>query len=199
MIIFTPNGKIIKDGWPEIRNKKMKWGSTAIRMEFSYKEGYIETTKGTKVLAYEYIPKSLKVELFDKITGKNIPKLSSFLKQFNFDLSYNCFGYCFADSKVFLPDPTSFLKEEYEEVAYEKAELILFKVHEGFGDNGEEVINYFHVVKVLANGKVSFKPGINKIVQNVDEELAIHNYNFNHEVYFKKKEIKKKNLTHNKA
>jgi len=156
-------------------------------MTYSYEEGYIKTKKGTDVLAYRFMDESLKMELFNRDTKATIHKPASYFKQFEFDLSYNCFGYCFAESSVFVPNPTSFLDEEYEQVEFKDAELIQFKNHNGFGDNGEELIGYFHVVKILPNGNVSFKPGINKLVENVSREKAIYNYNFNHEVYFRKK------------
>ena len=188
MIKFHPSGKIIETGWPDIRNKRIKWGNTALRLNYKYRQGFINTTKGTKVEAFELIDKSLNVELFDRTTGNALPKHPSFFKQFRLDLTYNCFGYCFAESKVFLPNPTQFLIEEYEEVGLEEAELILFKDHNGFGDNGDELINYSHSAKILSNGNVSFKPGINELIEDVNIGLAIHTYNFNHELYYRKKE-----------
>lgn len=187
MIQFEGTGKIIKDGWPEIRHIKRNWGSTALRMQFAYEEGYIKTSRGTKVKAYEFVKNSLKIELFDKLSAKVITKENSFFDQFNFDLSYNCFGYCFADSKVFLQDPTVFLNEDFLIVEPNVAEIIVFKEHKGFGDNGEELLINFHAVKILENGNVSFKPGINQLIENVNINLAIHNYNFNHKIYFKKR------------
>ena len=187
MIIFEKTGKIINDSWPEIRNKKMNWGNTALRLSFAYAEGFIKTEKGTKVIAYELINGSLRIELFDKLSKNTIIKPVEYFNQFNFDLSYNCFGYCFADSKVFITDPTPFIIDDYEEVDYENADLILFKEHKGFGDFGEELFIYSHGVKKLPNGNVSFKPGINGLVEDVDKKLAIHNYNFNHEIYIKKR------------
>lgn len=187
MAKFTKSGNRVKSGWPEIRNKKMNWGNTALRLTYEYEKGYVCTSKGTKVEAYELIKDSLVVELYDKKSGITIPKPASYFKQFKFDLSYNCFGYCFADSKALLLDPTQFIVEEYEEVDFDDAELILFKEHKGIGDNGEDILIYFHAVKILPNRNVSFKPGINELVENVSDDLAIHNYNFNHEVYLKKK------------
>ncbi len=187
MATFISSGKIISEGWPNMRPKKMHWGKTTLRMKFDYEEGYIKTKKGTKVLAYNFIPQSLKIELFDEKTNKVIPKDKPFFNQFHFDLSYNCFGYCFADSDVFILDPTAFIEEEFEEVPFEEAELILFKEWKGFGDNNEEITIYFHAVKILPNGNVSFKPGINPLVENVAADFAIHNYNFNHEIYIRKK------------
>ena len=187
MIQLAKTEKIIKNGWPDIRNIKMNWGHTSLRMEYSYVEGYITTLKGTKVLAYEYIKDSLRIELFDRLTKKKIDKPASYFEQFKFDLSYNCFGYCFAESKVFLPDPTKFLEEEYEEVERENAELILFKQFKGYGDNGEEIRIFFHAAKVLPNGNVSFKPGINALVEDVGIKETIYVYNLNHEAYYRKK------------
>jgi len=187
MIQFTKTEKVVKNGWPDIRNTKMSWRNTSLRMEYSYEEGYITTPKGSKVIAYEYIKDSLNVELFDKSTKQKIDKPPSYFEQFNFDLSYNCFGYCFAESKVFLPDPTKFLEEEYEQVDSEEAELILFKQFMGFGDHGEEIFVFSHGAKVLPNGNVSFKPGINALIEDVDRRYAIFTYNLNHEVCYRKK------------
>ena len=187
MIQFTKTENVVKNGWPDIRNTKMGWSNTALRMAYLYEEGYITTAKGTKVKAFEYIRDSLSVELFDKTTREKIDKPASYFDQFNFDLSYNCFGYCFAESKVFLPDPTKILEEEYEQVGQENAELILFKQFKGFGDNGDEIHIFLHAAKILPNGNVSFKPGINGLIEDVDMKYAIFTYNFNHAVYYRKK------------
>ena len=165
----------------------MNWGNTSLRMEYSYEEGYVTTAKGTKVRAYQFIEDSLSIELFDRYTKMKIEKPASYFEQFKFDLSYNCFGYCFANSSVFLPDPTIFLEEEYEEVDRHDAEYILFKQFKEFSDQGGEVHIFSHAAKVLPNGNVSFKPGINALVENVDIRDAIFTYNLNHATYFKKK------------
>lgn len=186
-IDFIPTGKTVSDGYPDIRNIKMNWGRSAIKMTYSYEEGFVKTKKGTKVLAYKFNHESLKMELFNRDTKETIQKPVTYFEQFGFDLSYNCFGYCFAGSSVFITNPTAFVEEEYEEVALKKADLIIFKNHNGFGDTGEELIQYFHAVRILPNGNVSFKPGINKLVENVPLDQAIHNYNFNHKAYYKRK------------
>ena len=72
-------------------------------------------------------------------------------------------------------------------MALEDAELIIFKEHKGYNDVGDEIIINFHAVKILPNGNVSFKPGINRLVEDVDINLAIHDYNFNHKIYLRKK------------
>ena len=184
---FIGSGKIIKEGWPKVRNKKMYWGNTALKISFEYEEGHILTSKGNKVPVFKLIENSLVTELFDITTGEAISKPAPYYEQFHFDLSYNCFGYCFADSLVFLPNPDLLIEDDYDKTTYENAELILFLEHKGFGNNGEEIFLYSHAVKKLPNGNVSFKPGINKLVENVNEEQAIHVYNFNHKIYLKRK------------
>ncbi len=83
MIKFRPTGKIVNDGWPDIRNKKMNWGRSSIRMSFSYEEGFIKTKKGTDVLAYRFIDDSLKLELFNRDTNGLIQKPASYLNNLN--------------------------------------------------------------------------------------------------------------------
>ena len=190
MTQFIKTDKVIKNGWPDIRNIKMNWCNTALRMDYLYEEGYVTTSMGTKIRAYEYIKDSLNVELFDRSTKQKIDKPASYFDQFKLDLSYNCFGYCFADSMVFLPDPTKFLEEEYEEVDRDNAELILYKQYMGLGDDGKEMYIFYHAVKLLPNGNVSFKPGINELVEDVDSKQAILTYNFNHAVYYRKKKTR---------
>lgn len=170
-----------------VRNKKFEWGRNALRLEYTAEYGYIETSKGTKVNAVRLLQDTLIITLYNLDTGDLINKPQVFYNQFNFDISYNCFGYCFADSKVFLLDPTAFVLDEYEEVELENAELILFKEYKGFDDNGGELFIYSHAAKILSNGNVSFKPGINPLIENISRNKAIHDYNFNREVYLRKK------------
>jgi len=171
----------------KLRNIKLDWGKTLLRLNYTAEMGYVETSKGTKVEAAKLLQNTLKIELYNGDTGATIIKPKEFYDQFRFDISFNCFGYCFADSKVFIPNPTAFILDDYEEVPFEEAELILFKEYQGYNDNGEEMFIYSHAVKILLNGNVSFKPGINPLIENIEREKAIHTYNFNHEIYLKKK------------
>ena len=197
MILFEETGKIItykepyQDKPAGLRPKKMDWGNTALVFICQYKEGYIKTSQGTKVIALEFIKDTQKIELFDQKRDITIKKPNEYFNQFNFNPSYNCFGYCFAESKFCLPDPTPFINEEYKETTPNKAEIILFKGQKSFGNNNEEHFMNIHAVKVLPNGNVSFKPGINQLIENVSKDKAIHDYDFNHKVYLRKHLSKK--------
>lgn len=170
-----------------VRNKKKRWGRTALRLHYEAEKGFVQTSQGTKVEAYRLLDSTLKMDLYNLDTLSTVSRSVEFYNQFKFDISYNCFGYCFAESKVFLPDPTSFIIDDYEVTNSEDAEIILFKKFDGFNDKGGELYSNSHAVKVLENGNVSFKPGINELIENVAREKAIHTYNYNHEVYIKKK------------
>src|SRR5580700_6650246 len=98
MIQFVGSGQI-KDLFQNIRNKKMYWGSTFIKATFKSEDGYIRTIKGTRVPANRYVQGSLGLEIIDAATNRTIPQTPHFFDQFNFDFTYNCFGYCFAESK----------------------------------------------------------------------------------------------------
>jgi len=187
MSIFTKTGSNQQLAMDGLRNTKLNWGRTALRLHYQAEFGFVETSKGTKVDAVRLLNDTLRMELYNKDTNALIPQPASFYDQFKFDISFNCFGYCFADSKVFLPNPTKFIIDDYEEVNSENAEIIIFKEYGGFNDNGEEVYSFSHAVKVLPNGNVSFKPGINLLVENVPRSKAIHTYNFNYEIYLRKK------------
>jgi hypothetical protein len=184
---FYPNGNIIENGWPDLRNKNIKWGNTSLRMKYKYRQGHFLTMKNNAVEALEFVPDSLEVELFEKKFGFVVHKEESFFDQFEFDLSYNCFGYCFADSKLWILDPTQIILDEYEQVEPNNAEIILFKEYHGIDDLGQDIYIFSHAVKVLENGNVSFKPGLNKLIQDVPRKKAIHTYNYNHEIYIRKK------------
>ncbi len=191
MIQFEKTGNIVPVNIPRhklgIRPKAMNWGNTALRLEVRYEKGCVQTFKGTQVPACNLVEDSLTIELFDRVSQETIHKPKAYFNQFNFDLTYNCHGYCFAESKVIIEDPTQFIVEEYEEVDSTEAEVIMFKGHQRLDDNGEKLFDYVHAVRILSNGKVSFKPGINQLVKNANMNLAIHDYDFNHKVYFRKK------------
>jgi hypothetical protein len=188
MVIFTPTGQIINDNWPEIRKRNFNWGTSALRMRFSYAQGYITTALRNNVVAYQLVSGSLVIELYDKKTGIIIPKPPKYFNRFEYDLSYNCFGYCFAESKVWLLDPSQFITDEYVETDSDNAELIVFKEHKSIGDAGEDLYTFSHAVKVLDNKNVSFKPGLNALIENVPAGEAIHTYNYNSELYLRKKD-----------
>lgn len=171
----------------KLRNAKLEWGRNSLRLNYTAEFGYVETSIGTKVDAARLLQNTLTIDFYNQDTGVSIHKPKEFYDQFSFDISFNCFGYCFADSKVFLPNPTAFILDDYEEVKFEDAELIIFKEYQGFNDLGEEIFNYSHAVKKLPSGNVSFKPGINPLVENISRDKAIHTYNFNHEIYLKKR------------
>ncbi len=187
MINFQGTGQIINDGWPEIRKQDFAWGNTALRMSFSYEHGFITTSLGNPNEAFRLVPGSFVIELYDKATNAVIPRPPEFFDQFGYDLSYNCFGYCFAESAYWILNPAVIIEDEYEETDYENAEFIIFKEHRSIGDDGEHVYTISHAVKFLENGNVSFKPGLNALVEDVPEDVAIHTYNFNHEIYLKRR------------
>ena len=171
----------------KVRNRKLNWGVTALRLSYTAEIGYIETFKGRQVEATKPLQNTLTIELCNVYSGVPINKPKKFYNQFSFEISYNCFGYCFVDSKVFLNDASGFILDEYEEVESKDAEIILFKEFQGINDIGEKIFISIHAVKILPNGNVSFKPGINPLVENVTRGRAIDKYNFNHEIYLKKK------------
>jgi hypothetical protein len=173
--------------YPPFRPKSMQWGSTALRFKYDVNEGHITLPSGTKVFSCRVIKSSIVLELFDQNTNAVIQKPANFYKQFKLDPTYNCMGYCLDNSRSWILDPTAILAEEYEEVEYEDCEIMIFKEFIGFGDNGETTEQISHMVKLLRNGNVSFKPGLNALVENVHDDQAIHTYNYNREQYYRLK------------
>jgi hypothetical protein len=170
-----------------VRNITFNWGSHALRIQHDFEVGYVTTKLGSQVIALNPITESLKIEFVNRQNNNIvIPKPKEFFDQFGIDISYNCFGYCFADGKFHIENPEPIIKEEYHEVGPNDAEVILFKNFFGFADNGIPLYQYSHAVKVLPNGNVSFKPGMNSLMENIPRNRAIHTYNYNHEIYLKK-------------
>jgi len=169
-----------------VRPKPMKWGRTAIRLTHTHNKGVLRTSKGREVEAFKLVENSVETVLFDIDTGLEIPKPGSYFSQFQFDPSYNCFGYCFAGGNVWITDPSQIIQDDFVEVDLSEAEIILFKEFQQFGDNGETNFINSHAAMLLPNGNVSFKPGVNRLIENVSIDLAIHDYNFNHRVYLRK-------------
>jgi hypothetical protein len=169
-----------------LRNFPIKWGRTALEIEYYADKGYILTDKKQRVEVLKQYQESLEYYLFDLDTKLNVEKPKSFFSQFPIDLTYNCFSYCFTDSKYWLVDPSLIIKEYYKEVEFEEAEIIVFMESVGYGDDGKKQYDYSHAVKVLENGNVSYKPGINLLIENAPIEEVNANYNYNHKIYLKR-------------
>ena len=186
MFVYSEIEKNISFEMNNLRICPLNWGRSALEIEFEADRGSLTTKKGNKIQVFKQHQNSLRYYLYDLDTKLSIKKAKSFFNQFKLELSYNCFGFCFADSKYWISDPTLIIEEYYEEVEQNEAEIIVFMKYLGFGDNGEIRYKYSHAIKVLENGNVSFKPGIKPLVENVPFERAISNYNFNHKIYLKK-------------
>jgi hypothetical protein len=169
-----------------LRNYPFKWGRTALEIEYYADKGYILTDKKSKVEVLKQYQESLEYHLFDLDTNRDIKKPSKFFSQFKINLTYNCFGYCFADSKYWIADPKILIEEYYKEVDSEEAEIIVFMEYDGYDDNGNKKYSYSHAVKVLENGNISFKPGFNLLIENVSIDEIKADYNFNHKTYLKR-------------
>lgn len=65
--------------------------------------------------------------------------------------------------------------------------MIVFIKHNSFNESGISVYFYLHGVKVEKNGFVSFKPGVNSLVEKVLIEMVSHRYDYNRKVYLRKK------------
>ncbi len=84
-------------------------------------------------------------------------------------------------------NPEQIIRDEYEEVHPDKAEVIVFLEYVAINDNGQHHFQYSHAVKLNEDGTVSFKPGINQLIENVNRNDAIHTYNYNRELYLKRR------------
>ncbi len=180
----THTPKILE--YPALRTAGVDWGRTALILRYQAQEGYIETSKGNKVTAFQLEQDTLSMTLYNIDTKTAVQKSPDFFEQFSFEIEYNCFGYCFANSQVFIPDPSQIIIDDYEKVNEEEAEIILFIEHAGVNDRGKDNFIYSHAVKILENGNVSFKPGLNPLIEDIAKKKAIHNYNFNHALFIRK-------------
>lgn len=182
---FYPSGQNeIKE--INVRNKKFGWGDHYLKIHCEYEKGDVNLSNNKRAKVLKYIQDSLSIELISKIDNKIVDKPPAFFDQFNIEPGFNCFGYCFTNGIYWIDDPLPFIESDYIETSSKNADIIIFKSFDGYGDNFNEIYNYIHVVKILSNGNVSFKPGINELIENVDISKAKHDYNFNHKIYYKK-------------
>ena len=170
-----------------LRNIEINWGRNALRLNYDSEVSYFETSLGNRVEIIRLLQDTLTYQLYNLDTGEIQKVEDGFFDQFKIDISYNCFGYCFADSECFIINPEQIIRDEYVEVTVAEAEIIVFLEYKFINDDGQHQFKYSHAVKVNNDGSVSFKPGINQLIENVSKNSAIHNYNFNRELYLKKR------------
>ena len=182
---IKPNGNLTMD---KLRNIPFQWGKNALRINYDSEAGYFETAQGNRVEIVRLLQDTLKYQLYNLETGAIQSASEEFFNQFNIDISYNCFGYCFGNSKCWIPNPEQIIRDEYEECHANEAEVIVFLEYVGINDIGQNQFNYSHAVRLNEDGTVSFKPGINQLVENANRNEAIHTYNYNRELYLKKRE-----------
>lgn len=158
---IRPTGNLTMD---KLRNIPLNWGQNALRINFDTETGYFETKQGNRVEINRFLQNTLKYQLYNLETGiiQLIPE--GFFDQFNIDISYNCFGYCFGDSDCWISNPEQIIRDEYEETHPDYAEVMVFLEYKCIDDNGLHSFNYSHAVKMNKDGTVSFKPGINKLI-----------------------------------
>lgn len=178
------NGNLTMD---KLRNIPLQWGKNALRINYDSETGYFETKQGNRVEIVRLLQNTLKYQLYNLETGIILSVPEGFFDQFNIDISYNCFGYCFGESECWIANPEQIIQDEYVEVDPDNAEIIVFLEYVRINDNGQHQFQYSHAVKLNKDGTVSFKPGINKLVENVKRNEAIHTYNYNRELYLKKR------------
>lgn len=181
---IRPNGNISMEG---LRNIPMQWGKNALRINYDSEIGYFKTSQGNTVEGMRPLQYTLTYQFYNLETGEVQPVNEEFFKQFQIDISYNCFGYCFANSECWISNPAQIINDEYEETNPSEAEILVFLEYVSIDDVGQHIFRYLHAVKLNKDGTVSFKPGINQLVENVDRSYAIHTYNYNRELYLKKR------------
>jgi hypothetical protein len=185
-LLSKPNGCEGKVG---LRLPGFNWGNTSLSMFYNTYKGYIKTKKGNLVEVWRQPNKKIVFELINTETKEKIFKPKNFFEQFkpHFDISYNCYGYCFANSKFWIYDPSVFIEDEYEFTTEKKAEIIMFREISGCDSYGFSTYDYVHAVKVIDSKLISFKPGIGSLVENVHKKFSNHLYNFNNKIYLRKK------------
>lgn len=181
---IKPNGNLTMD---KLRNIQIHWGKNALRINYDSETGYFETAQDNRVEIVRLLQDTIKYQLYNLETEEIQSVTEDYFNQFKIDISYNCFGYCFGDSECWITNPEQIIHDEYEEVHPDEAEIIVFLEYVGINDNGQNQFQYSHAVKLNEDRTVSFKPGINKLVENVKQIEAIHTYNYNRELYLKKR------------
>jgi len=185
LLDIRANGNLQMDG---LRNIEFPWGRNALKLNYDSEVGHFETTLGNRIEIARLLQDTLTYQLYNLDTGEIQQVDDDFFEQFDIDISYNCFGYCFGESECWIPNPEQIIRDEYEEVHPDDAEFIVFLEYLAVNDNGQHQFQYSHAVKVNEDGTVSFKPGINKLLENVPRNQAIHTYNYNRELYLRKRE-----------
>lgn len=175
-----------------MRTTPFAWGDSYLRVRFQFEKGVVKSESGNVALAIKPLIPTLTVERVLKDSNNNVIQVieagPELVTKFGIDISYNCFSYCFGGGKVWIEDPSSIIVNEYEEVQnIGDAEVIVFKEWRGFDDYGINSYSYLHGVKVEKNGFVSFKPGVNSLVEKVLIEMVSHRYDYNRKVYLRKK------------
>lgn len=187
-LLFEPINKIkILEG--ELRVPGIIWGDKLLGWRAKYLVGNLVTDLKQKVEALQLIEKSFEFYYFKVGEGKQYdPNDMPDNKKYKIDVSYNCYGYCFADGKFFIEDPTQILKDEYEYTEkLDKADKIML-VSVGAIDNaGNENRAWVHGVNVNKDKTISYKPGINALITNVGVGQMNGSYNFNVPLYYKAK------------
>jgi len=123
---------------------------------------------------------------FEKM--EEVPNSLSLCRSMNFDPTYNCFGYCFADGKYFILNPSGIINSKYRVVStFKEADIVMFRSFASLDDNGDHGYNYTHCMKVLENGNVSHKEGICQLIQDIPYEEALKQVNNNHIEFIKLK------------
>lgn len=162
-----------------------EWGATCLKIQSRYEVGLTTTHSGKRIQVYKYL--SSKTELISTVDSTVIPKDSSFFTQFGIDPSFNCYGYAFTKGAYFVEQPLEFLKDEYENCGVVEAEIALFVAFQEVTEAGEDFMNPVHVAVVLPDGHWSYKPGVRKLVEDVDFSLANDVYNYNRILFYKRK------------
>lgn len=187
MAEFLPNGQLALMMQHGLRNMSFQWGTSAVHLDYQAELGGVRLDSGTQVQAIRGVQESIEWKLVDVKTGIILDKPEALMQQFEVDVRYNCYGYCFADSTCWIQDPNPIIQADYELTDRENAEIMLFQEFIGYASNGGVDYRISHAVKINNDGTVSFKPGLNSLVENVPFNQAISMYNYNREIFIKRK------------
>lgn len=162
-----------------------EWGATCLKISTRYEVGLTDTRFGKKVLVYKYL--SSKTELISTVDSSVIPEDPSFFAKYGIDPSFNCFGYAFTNGKYVVEQPLEFLQDEYENCRESEAEVAVFVAFQEVTEDGQDYMNPIHIAVILPDGHWSYKPGVRKLVEDVDLSLANDVYNYNRILFYKRK------------
>jgi len=115
-----------------------------------------------------------------------VPDMAPLLKNVTIEPAYNAFGYCFAGSQFWLPDPSIVIKEEFERTDnVTEADKIVLMAYDWVDDFGNDAYYPVHAVNRNQDGTISFKPEFKPLVQNAPMSQLRYRHNGNHEVFLR--------------